>query len=289
MTAGAEGRWHHSFHTQRPRRCSCTSGSHHTSCGALSPPQGRPWALQPSLNSSPGGEPLLKATRGTGPRFWGPTTPTSLPNRGLGEGGSGCLFSAGWHNQQEGCSNGRGTSEVLITNFPMWQSWWQGNNWKRLHQSGRGPRAVISSRASCWPSKAAARFLGWVRSQRAHRAGGAGLGSLLLPPNPMARGRGSPPEAGGTRWGLGSMLLSRLGCWVTTLCAIVPSCQPPSGTSGGAETPGAAIPSVPAILQASRERGWPAPPHGRLSQLFPASLSPLLYYRQSKLLLSEAG
>lgn len=224
MTAGAEGRWHHSFHTQRPRRCSCTSGSHHTSCGALSPPQGRPWALQPSLNSSPSGEPLLKATRGTGPRFWGPTTPTSLPNRGLGEGGSGCLFSAGWHNRQEGCSNGGGTSEVLITNFPMWQSWWQGNNWKRLHQSGRGPRAVISSRASCWPSKAAAWFLGWVRSQRAHRAGGAGLGSPLLPPNPMARDKGSPPEAGGTRWGLGSMLSAAIPMWRAGWGAGSPRC-----------------------------------------------------------------
>lgn len=88
----------------------------------------------------------------------------------------------------------------------------------------KGASGCIAAWASCWPSKAAARFLGWVRSQRAHRAGGAGLGSPLLPPHPMARGRGSPPQAGDTRWGLGSTLSAAIPMWRVGRGAGSPRC-----------------------------------------------------------------
>lgn len=45
----------------------------------------------------------------------------SLPSKcGLGEGGGGCCFSAGWCRQQEGCDNRGGIRKVLlITIFPV--------------------------------------------------------------------------------------------------------------------------------------------------------------------------
>lgn len=60
------------------------------------------------------------------------------------------------------------------------------------------------------------------------------------------------------------------------------------GTSNCTRTPTASQRRF-LLVPVAAGRAWPGCGSPSLSQLFAASLSPLLYYRQSKLLLSEAG